>query len=1187
MQLKRLEMHGFKSFADKVAIDFVPGITAVVGPNGSGKSNVTEAIRWVLGEQSAKALRGGKMSDVIFSGSDSRAAINIAEVTLVFDNEDGFLPDDHTEVSVTRRVYRNGDSEFEINQQACRLKDIVELFMDSGLGRESFSIVSQGKIDSILNSKPTERRSIFEEAAGVLKYKSRKKQAETKLVETEDNLNRVQDILFELQDQVEPLEIQAAIAKDYLAQKETLEKYEVGVLADEIQELTKEADATTVALHQWQSKLIDSKKQAQSLLEQWQAKKDLFAKVTRDADVIQEKLVETARELERVNGQCDVLKERALHGQASDSDVVEQLEAINEIIVSATVEKETQQERYDVLLQKVTVMRESVKQLQNYLDGKVEWTPEKIERLKNDYIDVRHEQTNLKNENVFFIKQQEQNQQRLEKLRSENANVIKNHTETDVLQQEKQRLLAEKTANIESKRAEYEQLTQKLKATEADAAVADNQLYKAYEMRQHAKAKHDTLVDLENDYAGYYQGVKMLLKERQQFPGLIGAVAEQVTIPSRFDTAIDIALGASTQHIIVEDEQTARAGIGYLKSNRLGRATFLPITTIKPRVMPNDVIQRLQQHDGFLGIGADLVTIEPRFQGILGNLLGQVIIADTLVSANQLAKLANHRFRIVTLEGDVVNPRGSMTGGAMKQNKAPLLGRKNEIATLAKQLVQMEEVIHQLEDKVNSLKQTVISTRETRDSLRVEGERLNFEVQRIEEDIASTTAAMSRINENMHIYDFDVKELTDENNSLAQRLAANEAKIAEMAQTLISQETAIEQATQNQNMADEQRAEQVENLTAQKTELAVSEEKLTHANTKLAEMRATLKTNNERREQLQEKLTFIHTQQTEHASSSEQLEASRVALEAVMSEVQTQSDSLKAKRIDVEAELNEVASTREYQLNEVATYEKQFNEASMNLERFTSERTYRLSALMDNYELTLTDALERPALTLPIEEAKKKVRLIKRTIDELGPVNIGAIDEFQRIQTRYNFLTQQQTDLLTAKETLNVTMSEMDEEVSRRFYATFMQIKDQFEKIFPKMFGGGQAALVLTDPEDLLNTGVDIVAQPPGKKLQNLMLLSGGERALTAITLLFAIIETRPVPFCILDEVEAALDEANVLRFGSYMQAFQKEMQFIVITHRKGTMEAANVLYGVTMQESGVSKLVSVRLEEANVLTNT
>lgn len=1184
MQLKRLEMNGFKSFAEKVAVDFVPGITAVVGPNGSGKSNVTEAIRWVLGEQSAKALRGGKMSDIIFSGSDSRAAINIAEVTLIFDNEDGFLPDDHTEVSVTRRVYRNGDSEFEINQQPCRLKDIVELFMDSGLGRESFSIVSQGKIDSILNSKPTDRRLIFEEAAGVLKYKSRKKQAEAKLLETDENLNRVQDILYELQDQVEPLEMQAAIAKDYLAQKQTLETFEVGVLADEIQTLTLATDKTTVALHQWQAKLSESKAKADTLLTQWQAKKTLFAEVTTEADTVQEQLVETTRLLERANGQCEVLKERALHGQASDSEVVEQLEAVTAVLATANSQLAEQQQLYDTLLAKVILMRQSVQQLQNFVDGKVEWTPAKIERLKNDYIDLRHEQTTLKNENAFMAKQHEQNKHRLDKLRSENAAVIENRAAATAQQAEKQALLGEQTTAIEQKRAQYEQLTNTLHTAEAAAAQADSQLYKAYEMRQHAKAKHDTLVDLENDYAGYYQGVKMLLKERHRFTGLVGAVAEQVSIPSQYETAIDIALGASAQHLIVENEQTAREGIAYLKANHLGRATFLPSTTIKPRVMPQDLKQRLTQHTGFIGIAAELVTIDASYQVIVGNLLGQVIIASDLVNANQLAKLINHRFRIVTLEGDVVNPGGSMTGGAMKQNKAPLLGRKSEIASLADKLVQMAAVISQLEEKVTLQKAEVTATREQREALRVEGERLNYEVKRIEEDIAATRTSMSRINENMHIFDFDVKELVDENTSLTSKIAANEAKMIEMTATLASQETAIEQATQSQNMADEQRAEQVQRLTDQKTELAVSEEKLTQAKNKLVEMKQVIITNEAKAEQLQEKLTFIHSQQTEHASTSEQLEETRDRLQAEMNAVQATSDKLKAKRIRVEKQLGEVASTREYQLNEVATHEKQYNEALMSLERDQNERTYRLNALQENYDLTLADALARPALQLPIEEAKKKVRLIKRTIEELGPVNLGAIEEFQRVQTRYNFLTQQQTDLVTAKETLNVTMSEMDEEVSRRFFETFTEIKRQFELIFPKMFGGGQAALVLTDPADLLNTGVDIVAQPPGKKLQNLLLLSGGERALTAITLLFAIIETRPVPFCILDEVEAALDEANVMRFGSYMQAFQQNMQFIVITHRKGTMEAANVLYGVTMQESGVSKLVSVRLEEADTL---
>jgi chromosome segregation protein len=1185
MFLKRLDVVGFKSFAERISVDFVPGVTAVVGPNGSGKSNITDAVRWVLGEQSAKSLRGTKMEDIIFAGSDSRRALNFAEVTLTLDNEDQFLPVDYNEVSVTRRSFRSGESEFLINKQSCRLKDIIDLFMDSGLGREAFSIISQGKVEEILNSKAEDRRTIFEEAAGVLKYKNRKKKAEMKLMETQENLNRVSDILYELESQVEPLKIQASIAKDYLEKKEELEHFEVALTVYDIEDFHAKWEKLSQSLEQHQQeelKLSSEIQKKEAKIEEW---RDRISALDESINDLQNVLLHTTEELEKLEGRKEVLKERKKNAAQNRQQLEKNLLELTEKVEFLSKQKEEQS-------LEVTKLSIEVTELQKELTGKraqlqlfSENIEEKIESLKSDYIELLNSQAGAKNELRYISQQLEQQDLRKTRLDDSNVKYLQERKEISAKKTAVLQSLTEAKEHLQTQVQSYLQLQRDLETLKNNYQKQEKTLYQAYQYLQQSKSRKEMLEEMEEDFSGFFQGVKEVLKARNQtLNGIEGAVAELISVPKQYETAIEIALGGAMQHIVVDSEQNARNAIGFLKQHSYGRATFLPLNVIKGKQIASNLLQAVQQHPAFIGTASSLIQFDSKFQDVITNLLGNVVITTDLKGANELAKLLQYRSRLVTLEGDIVNPGGSMTGGGSKQKTNSLLSRKGELEELKEKIADMEVKTDQLEKQVKSLKVEIQNKESDLEILRSNGESLRFKEQELKGDLREIEVEEANINERLSLYDMDKFQFTKEKQTLGARKVELETLLENIVVEIAALDDEIDKLSKRKSVESSSKEALSSEINDVQIQLAARNEQLSHANEKFARTTLELDENSDKMKIVSEDLQLLSSEMSNSFSGEQQLEQAAKQMLLDKNETIAFISSRREERVNWQAELEDA----ELETKELKRQHRgmigNLKDEEVKLNRLDVELETRLTHLREEYLLTFEGAKEQYPLTIPVDEARRKVKLIRLAIEELGTVNIGAIEEYERVSERYEFLFEQKNDLQEAKDTLFQVIGEMDEEMKKRFEQTFAGIRSHFEPTFQALFGGGRADLRLTNPEDLLNTGVEIVAQPPGKKLQNLGLLSGGERALTAIALLFSILKVRPVPFCILDEVEAALDDANVQRFSKYLKHYSSETQFIVITHRKGTMEEADVLYGVTMQESGVSRLVSVRLEETKNL---
>jgi chromosome segregation protein len=1181
MFLKRLDVVGFKSFAEKISIDFVPGVTAVVGPNGSGKSNVTDAVRWVLGEQSAKSLRGAKMEDIIFSGSDTRKALNFAEVSLTLDNETNSLPIDFHEVSVTRRVYRSGESEFFINNQGCRLKDIIDLFMDSGLGREAFSIISQGKVEEILSSKAEERRVIFEEAAGVLKYKTRKRKAESKLTETQDNLNRVHDILHELEGQVEPLKIQSSLAKEFLAKKDELEQIEVALTVYEIEELHKKWEKLSQELEKHNEMEQQMAGQLQDREAHLKKLRDSLATLETSINGLQEILLNASEELEKLEGRKEVLKERKKNAAQNKSQLEKAIVEGEAAVERLSLQKERETEILHALNLEVKGISETLHEKQKSLGLFNSDIEAVIEAKKSDYIEWLNKQASAKNEKQYLLQQLAQQEHKNAKLDMENEKFLTERMEITAKKMEYSQLMDNMTKQLEEHVTYFRNQQNKLNAAKDTYQKQETTLYKAYQFLQQAKSRKELLEEMEDDYAGFFQGVKEVLKAKETLRGIEGAVAELIKVPKEYETAIETALGGAMQHVVVEREEHAREAISFLKKNRYGRATFLPLSVIKAREISANQLSMLKSHSAFVGTGSSLIQYDDRHAAIAENLLGTVIITTDLKGANDLAKMMQHRFRFVTLEGDIVNPGGSMTGGALKQKTTSLLSRKTELEELQQKLAAMEVKTNQLEKQVKQLKVDVGVQEQTLEQTRKTGERLRLQEQTLKGELREVELQERNVNERLHLYDLDKNSYLEEQQQKTARLEELEELLESCKSEIDGLDRLISEMTeqkQSQQSSKESLAEETNEL---RVMLASKRGQLQNQKEKMERIESDLSKESSRLAENKDDLGLLTNEMTDSSSGEESLEDmaqqklldKNGAIEGITIKKQEKNELL------MEVETLELSLKEENRLYRGIV--EVMKDEEVKLTRLDVELENRLDHLREEYTLSFEGAKEQYPLMMPADEAQKRVKLIKLAIEELGTVNLGAIDEYARVAERYEFLLSQKEDLQQAKDTLFQVIDEMDDEMKRRFADTFYSIRKEFEQVFKALFGGGRAELKLTNPDDLLNTGVDIIAQPPGKKLQNLSLLSGGERALTAIALLFSILKVRPVPFCILDEVEAALDEANVVRFSQFLRKFSRETQFIVITHRKGTMEEADVLYGITMQESGVSKLVSVRMEES------
>lgn len=1181
MQLKKLVLKGFKSFAEKTVVEFDSGVTAVVGPNGSGKSNIIEAIRWVMGEQSAKNLRGGRMHDVIFSGTNARKPINIAEVTLVLDNKDGFLPVDFEEVSVTRRITRSGDSDYLMNKQPCRLKDIVDLFMDSGLGKESFSIISQGQVEAIFNSKAEDRRAIFEEAAGVFKYKVRKEKAERKLEDTQDNLDRVQDILYELDGQVEPLRNQASIAKEYLEKKEELTDLDIGVSVMRVQELQETVSTGKETLNELSEDLAEvesSISEDQTSLAEF---KSQLHEVERQREELNSQLLSTVQESERTEAALNLHAEKAKHKEAflqEKQSSIEKQESAKADLLSRLEECEKTVQDYSEKVESLTQQLADKRAQMTRLEGNRE---EAMEELRATYIELMQKQTTLKNEQTYLEQQLSRQSIRREKVQKDATEAKKEFDEIDAT-------VEAKIKEHESVKESLDELVERFQSVKAEhdelARTQDSKqqrLNEALSQMQQAKAKQRSLIEMQENYAGYFAGVKAIMQNRETVDGIVGTVADLIEIPKDYVDAVDTVLGSSSQFVVVESEKAGRDAIGYLKKNRAGRATFLPIPTIKARYIREEAKKQAEAIDGFIGIASELIQYEDRVANVIQNLLGNTIVAKDIQAANAIARAVQYRYRVVSLEGDVMNAGGSMTGGGGKRSSnAHLFSQKKELKELEIFIGETEKTveIRQKEVEKDQTKQKELS--DELESIRAEGEEKRVYEKQLQSERDSLEERRTRLEREQKAFQYESSEVEKE-------WSENSERLEEIKQERDTIETQVNEQKSEMSALSEQKEDVEIKKQALEQEMSDLQEELNGAREEQAAARSQETSLNNQVEQVEEAVQALRQDMAafeagEDFGSKEELEEKLEQLKEKHQQLKEQERERKETQEQTEEQvattesaLSQKQGRKQYLSDEKAKVDVELSRADVTIDHL-------LNYLAEEYSMSYEEARLQPKLDLPVEEAQKRVKLLKKGIEELGPVNIGAIEEYERVHERWQFLTEQQEDLLEAKAKLYDTMDEMDTEVERRFKETFEQIQAQFAKVFPKMFGGGQAELRLTDPDNLLTSGVDIVAQPPGKKLSSLSLLSGGERALTAISLLFAIIQVRPIPFCILDEAEAALDEANVSRFGKYLREFETDTQFIVITHRKGTMEEADSLYGVTMQEKGVSKLVSVRLQDVD-----
>lgn len=1182
MFLKRLSMIGFKSFAERTTIDFEDGITAIVGPNGSGKSNITEAIRWVLGEQSAKSLRGSKMEDVIFSGSERRKPINVAEVTLTLDNESGALPLDYLEISITRRAYRSGESEYLINNQICRLKDIVELFMDTGLGRDASSMISQGKVEQVLSSKAEDRRKVIEEAAGVLKYKARKQQAETKLTKTEENVQRIEDILHELEGQLESLKIQASKARDYLEQKDALKTIEVALLAYEIETLYERWKEQGEKLKKINQKELEMATAVQKLEANMIAQRQEIESIDQAIEDKQSTLLTASEELEKVTGEADVLNERKKNIAYQKDELYREINRIREQIEVLEKQKNRAKEKEAKKKKTLLALEEQLTRREKSVSNDDVQLSNRLEDLKTEYIDLLNEQAALKNQLHHQRERKKQQHGRIERLEQEIDEYIERKREKTNIKKQLEKKREQLCRLLQTEKTNGEQVKEQYIQAEQEHHRIDEELQQVTQTLQQIRSRKEILEELQEDYSGFFQGVKEILKARHRLKGVHGAVAELITVPKHLEMAIEIALGSALQHIVVDCEQHAREAIQYLKKNQLGRATLLPLTNMKGRFLADRDIQKIAQHPKFIGIAHRLIACEQQYDNVFSYLLGRIVIARDLQAATEIAGKTGYRVRIVTLDGDVVNPGGSITGGAVSKQRAPLLARRRELDALTKQLMQTEHQKAMLQQKKQQWelnKQNYEAKHEHHENecarIRSHIQTLQAEMKEIAFEIEHTAARLNDVEQEKILYLTEVEQIQAD-------IVQTEKSFQDIQRQVYALDHEINKVTDaiiQRQLSKEAVQEEVTTLRIQVAEYrqAVSHhhEHVVRINDELRSKRQALA----EREQAYEKLCQEFVSITEQEKKANDLIAKKQ--EAKESVIHWLAENRK-KRL----QLYEKMKDEEQALKAEKRLYKQVNETQkreeLALERYDVELENRLDKLREEYEMTFERAKKKYPLTIDVEKAKEKIKLLKMTMNELGTVNLGAIEEFERVEDRYNFLTEQRNDLLTAKETLNKVISEMDDEMKRRFQTTFNHVRQRFQETFKDLFGGGRADLTLTDPDNLLETGIDIFAEPPGKKLQHHNLLSGGERALTAIGLLFAILKVRPIPFCVLDEVEASLDETNAARFAAYLQKISDKTQFIVVTHRKMTMEKADALYGVTMlQKSGISKMVSVKLEQS------
>ncbi len=1181
MYLKSIEVQGFKSFANKIVFDFHNGITGIVGPNGSGKSNVADAVRWVLGEQSAKQLRGASMQDVIFSGTENRKPLSYAYVAITMDNSDHQLAVDFEEVTVARRVYRSGESEYLINGNPCRLKDVTELFYDTGIGKEGYSIIGQGQIERILSGKPEERRELFDEAAGIVKYKKRKATAQKKLENERENLVRVNDILAELERQVGPLERQAEKARIYLKKKEELKTYDVNMFLLEVERIEG-------ALKEVQGKYNIADQEMQDAKESYESVKTEYERMEQDMAAMDEKLNSLREGLNhstvmkgKLEGQINVLNEQIHTAEMTDEHLKSRLDSIDRekeerIRSRETYEKEKAE--LDVELAAAEQEKEAAAERLRVLQEEIARCTEGIEKGKNEIIELLNKKASIKARQQRFDTMAEQVNirkaqltQRLLARKTEEADLV------SVLE-EYQKELDEVTASIQANKKEAAGMEEKSREWKRKSAETNQKLEQAIAKYHKEQSRLESLKNIAERYDGYGNSIRRVMEQKSQHKGILGVVSDLIQVEKKYEVAIETALGGNIQNIVTEDEETAKKMISYLKQNRYGRATFLPLTSVdgKGNFKNMDALKE----PGVIGLANTLVTTEARYEGVTAYLLGRVIVTENIDYAIALAKKNRYSLHIVTLEGEYLSPGGSMTGGAFK-NSSNLLARKREIEELEKTVSDLEK---EISDHRNRLED--IQTAQSLLAEDIEKTKATLQEQYILQNTAKLNVerATEQKNESESVF-AGLKLESQELENQLREISDNKTRITEEIETAKEREKQIEEEnTQFQKSLDENAAREE---TAQK---AVSEVQLKEAavRQKVEFVLVNLdRINGEIKRYEDEREGFVRDAKNAKADAEkkrhdiEEIRKTILASDDNYEKLEAELKENTARREEMSAEYKGFFQKREDISNKITDLDKEIFRLNSQREKLEEAHEYQNNYMWEEYELTLHAAMElRNEEYTDLAAMKKLIAAIKDDIRKLGDVNVNAIEDYKEISERYEFLKTQHDDLVEAEQTLIGIIEELDTGMRKQFLEKFAEIQREFDKVFKELFGGGKGTLELVEDEDILECGIRIIAQPPGKKLQNMMQMSGGEKSLTAISLLFAIQNLKPSPFCLLDEIEAALDDSNVARFAKYLHKLTKSTQFIVITHRRGTMAAADRLYGITMQEKGVSTLVSVNLIE-------
>ncbi|MBU5980255.1 chromosome segregation protein SMC [Lactobacillus helveticus] len=1181
MPLTELVLDGFKSFADRTTIHFNDGITGIVGPNGSGKSNITEAIRWVMGEASAKSLRGMNMKDVIFAGSQYRKPLNKAEVTLIFDNQKRELAFDADEVSITRKILRSGDSEFLINGQQVRMRDVRTLFLDSGISQNSLAIISQGRVDQILNSRPEQRRVIFEEAAGVLHFKQQKEAAQGQLKKTQDNLIRINDLVKELEGRLEPLHEQSSLAKEYKFQKAGLDKELKSLLAFEIEDINKQkedvqksADKNKILL----SKLDAEVKESQDAVSKKRAE---YQEIRDEREKVQNELLKLGQQLSDLNANLQMAEQSRQFDDATKIEYQNQVETLKKSLVELNAHLDNLQKDQASLKKQQAVLQKKRDKLIGELSENPEELNKKLEDCRNDYIQLLQDQAAVNNQVINL-----------------NTELKRSKADTTYQSNDVAKQLTEAKAELEKLRTEGKNLTAKRKDKNTAFAEINDQSKELNEQirrlqetvndernkLEKIEARHEALINIQKRHEGYYYGVRNVLNHLSDFPGVIGVVGELLTFPAELEAAMTTALGGGVQDLITDSRNSAKNAINQLKRSRAGRATFLPLDGLRQYTIPQSTVTTLKSFNGFKGIASDLVEskTDHNITAAINYLLGSVVIVDSIENAMAISQRIG-RYRIVTLDGDVVSPGGSMTGGQKNlRNNSPLQTATEinqleqqiksltssfkedqaQLKALVDQSVEVDKKLQELHDSLQEINQTINETA-------ISFQNQEKEVKRLQD---ANTLYESRVKErNDHIVELQ-KQIADANDKQTLLSKQGEEKKSRMNE--------LQSRIKNFNNLSQRVQSELSKLDPQ---IAVFANKLENLAVQEKDMRNQIDNNQKQAADLKEKLASLNQNGELSAKKNADLKNQKTEIKQKHEELQNRLNELSSQLGQLDAQINQLdqVASRNYDLRKDAAIEQE--DYSVKIAKFNSLIDQRLETLRDDYALTFEAAIAQAEGKNDQEtrdKLAKSVKLHRMSIEDIGPVNLDSIQEYEDVKKRYDFLNGQQNDLLKARDDLEKSMNELDEEVNSRFKATFEAVAESFKKIFPLVFGGGKAKLELTEPNNLLETGIEIIAQPPGKKLQRLSLLSGGERALTAITLLFAMLQVNPVPFCLLDEVEAALDDANVTRFAQFLLKYDLKTQFIVITHRRGTMKQADQLYGVVMQESGVSQVLSVSLKE-------